>query len=178
MPSEYSVEPKSRNELRTLAKIVRENLRISDALYVPIVPLLDVLSKLFKKFSYEIVEDSELPASIHADTNPLTGHIRIKQSVYDGACSGVGRDRMTIAHEICHFFTLCPFGFQYHRSFAKEVKTFEDPEWQAKCMAGELMIDKDLTKGMLPNEIAEKCGVSLPAAKYQYMVFQKEKNMK
>jgi len=178
MSSEYSVEPKSREELRTLAKIVRENLQIDNMLYVPIVSLLDVLSKLFEKFSYEIIEDSEFPTFIHADTNPITGHIRIKQSVYDGACEGVGRDRMTIAHEICHYFTLCLCGFQYRRSFSKKIKTFEDPEWQAKCMAGELMIDKELVRGMSPSEIAEKCGVSFSAAEYQYIVFQKEDNMK
>lgn len=66
--------------------------------------LLDVLAEVFEDFSYEIVEDDELPLGTHADTDVLTGHIRIKQSVYNNACNGNGRDRMTIAHEIGHFF--------------------------------------------------------------------------
>ena len=40
-------------------------------------------------------------------------------------------------------------------------------EWQAKCLAGELMIDSDLVKGMSRSEVSEKCGVSYDAAKLQ-----------
>ncbi len=74
---------------------------------MPIVELLDILTEIFKDFSYEIVDDTELPLIMHADTDVRTGHIRIKESVYERACNGEGRDRMTIAHEIGHYFTLC-----------------------------------------------------------------------
>ena len=75
---------------------------------------------------------------------------------------------MTIAHEIGHFVTLCFCGFKLQRSFGNKADIYQDPEWQAKCFAGELMVPHHLTLNMSPKEISEKCGVSLYAAKYQY----------
>ena len=170
----YSVECKSRKQLRLLAEKVREILGLSNRIMLPIVELLDVFSKAFDNFSYEIIEDDQLPDEIHAETNIASGHILIKQSVYDGACEGNGRDRMTIAHEICHYITLCTLGFKVQRNFGKTIRPCEDPEWQAKCMAGELMISKRLTKNMNPLAIAEACGVSFDAARYQYGIFRSE----
>ena len=173
--TDYLVEAKSRRELRECAELVRKTFHLEDTLYFPIVRLLDVLSEISENFSYEIVEDSELPANVHADTDVMSGHIRIKESVYNGACDGKGRDRMTIAHEICHFFTLCVFGFKLQRNFdGREVTTYNDPEWQAKCMAGELMISKRLVAGMNVYEIVEACGVSEQAASYQKCKFREE----
>ena len=174
MSQYYVVEGKTRKQLRTLAKIVRETLHLENAIWFPIVELLDVLPMVFPKFNYEIVEDDELPTLVHADTDIVSGNIRIKESIYNGACDGNGRDRMTIAHEICHFLMLCSLGFKIQRSFGKP-KPCEDPEWQAKCMAAELMIDKRLVKNMDPHEIAEVCGVSIEAAKYQYNIYRSEK---
>lgn len=165
----YIVEPKSRQNLRDLALSLRESLNLKNEKYFPITELLDVLAELFDNFSYEIVEDNELPFETHADTNALTGHIRIKESVYEGACNGSGRDRMTIAHELGHYFTICFCGFKFKRNFTNEkVKTYNDPEWQAKCFAGELLVPAHLMKGCSVEEIVEECGVSYDAARVQY----------
>ena len=172
--SSYMVEAKSRADLRKLARIFREHLHLDDVLYFPIVELLDVMTELFDDFNYEIVDDSELPKKVHADTDIRTGHIRIKQTVYDGACNGEGRDRMTIAHEIGHYFTLCFCGFRLERNFSGgKIITFRDPEWQAKCFAGELMVPAHRVKGMNASEIAEQCGVSFDAACMQHKHLQK-----
>lgn len=169
MVADYIVEAKSRKALRGLANVLRDKLGLTGTLYMPIVELLDILPEIFKDFSYEIVDDAELPFNTHADTDVHTGHIRIKESVYERACNGEGRDRMTIAHEIGHFFTLCFCGFKLHRNFRKQkVKNYEDPEWQAKCFAGKFMIPKCLVEEMNPSQISEVCGVSLDAAEYQY----------
>lgn len=167
--SDYIVESKSRKELRRLAMILRKSLGLEDELRIPIVELLDVLAEVFPGFSYEIVSDNELPSNTHAETDIRTGHIKIKESVYYNACNGEGRDRMTIAHEIGHFFTLCICGFTLQRNFErKEVKSFNDPEWQAKCFAGEFMVAYHLTGDMTVLEIIEACGVSPDAAEYQH----------
>ena len=167
---EYVVEPKSREDLRMLARFFRKMLGLEKEVYFPIVELLDVLCELFPKFSYEIVDDSIFPDNVHADTDILHHHIRIKESVYEGAVDGNGRDRMTIAHEIGHYLTLCLCGFKFQRNFKKaDIPAYKSPEWQAKCFAGELLIDYELTKNMKISEIINACGVSLPAAKYQYI---------
>lgn len=168
--TDYFVEAKSRAELRDLANEFRSTLGLENTLYFPIVNILDVLAVMYPgKFSYEIVNDCELPKDTHADTNIQTGHIRIKESVYNRACNGEGRDRMTIAHEIGHFLTLCICGFSLERNFRKmKCPAFRDPEWQAMCFAGELMVSAHLARSLSPNQIAQKCGVSLDAAKCQY----------
>ncbi len=166
---EYVVEAKSRRQLRSLASILRTYLELENEMYFPIVELLDVMYEIFPQFSCEIVPDSTFPSNVHADTDVINHHIRIKESVYDGAAEGNGRDRMTIAHEIGHYFTLCFCGFKFQRNFKEEmVPAYKSPEWQAKCFAGELLIDRDLVYNLQPYEIAEKCGVSLDAAFYQF----------
>lgn len=163
------VEAKSRANLRNLALEFRKRLRLENELYFPIVELLDAMTELFENFSYEIVEDDVFAGNIHADTDITIGHIRIKESVYEGACNGEGRDRMTIAHEIGHYFTICFCGFRLTRNFSNtKTITFRDPEWQAKCFAGELMVAAHLVKGMNACEIAKQCGVSYDAACVQY----------
>ena len=75
---------------------------------------------------------------------------------------------MTMAHEISHFLMLGVSEYRFERNFLERpVYAFEDPEWQAKCMAGELLVPHHLISGMSPEEISQKCGVSLEAAKIQ-----------
>ena len=165
----YLVEAKSRCDLQELANLLRQELGLEKCLYFPIVEILDVLAEIDPKFNYEIVDDNELPENTHADTDILTGHIRIKESIYNAACEGKGRDRMTIAHELGHFFTLCLCGFKLERNFRKEgCPPYRDPEWQAKCFAGELLVPAHLVKDLSPKQIAKQCGVSVDAAKIQY----------
>lgn len=167
--AEYCVEAKSRKKLRSLAYSLRRYLGLRDRIWIPIVELLDVLAEIFDNFSYEIVPDNSLPPDIHAKTDVISGHIRIKESVYERACKGEGRDRMTIAHEIAHFFTVCHCGFELARNYnQKKIPAFRDPEWQAKCFAGEFMVAYHLTGQMTPAEIVDACGVSLDAAEYQH----------
>lgn len=173
--SSYMVEAKSRADLRSLAHAIREALHLDGVLCFPIVELLDTMTEIFDDFNYEVVEDKTMPKNVHADTDIRTGCIRIKESVYVGACNGEGRDRMTIAHEFGHYFTLCFCGFKLERNFGGEkAPACRDPEWQAKCFAGELLVPAHLVKGMTVHEIAERCGVSYDAACVQYKHLPKE----
>lgn len=62
--TEYIVEPKSRLQLRELARMLRRYLKLENEKYFPITELLDVLAEVFDNFSYEVVEDSELPMAL------------------------------------------------------------------------------------------------------------------
>lgn len=59
-------------------------------MYFPIVELLDVMYEIFPDFSYEIVPDSTFLPNVHADTDVMNHHIRIKESEYDGAAERNG----------------------------------------------------------------------------------------
>ena len=166
---DYIVEAKSRSDLRNLANKLRQHLGLENRLWIPIVELLDIFTTIFDDFTYEIAPDSKFSRGIHAETDVRNGHIKIKESVYNRASNGEGRDRMTIAHEIGHYFTLCFCGFKLQKTFTtKNISAYQQPEWQAKCFAGEFMISRKLTQEMSPKQIAKACGVSLDAANYQY----------
>jgi Zn-dependent peptidase ImmA (M78 family) len=152
-----------------MAYKVRKKLGLTDQLFFPVVEVMESLPLLFPEFYYEIVEDDELPAGAHADMNVLNQCMRIKKSVYEGACKGWGRDRMTIAHELGHFFTLCIAGFKLQRNFSgKALKSYEDPEWQASCFAGELLMPAHLIKDMDILDVEVQCGVTIYAVMYQF----------
>lgn len=162
------VEPKSRKDIRKLAYSLRKTLHLEDTLYFPVVEFLDVLEEVDDGFTYFIVSDDDLPMSVHAQTDIKTGLVTIKETVYNGAARGEGRDRMTIAHELGHYFTLCVIGFKLYSCKEDDpIQAYEDPEWQAKCFAGELLIPHHLVQDMTTPEVALRCGVSLDAARFQ-----------
>lgn len=170
----YIVEAKSRKELRAIAKVIRKRFQLENCLFFPVVELLDVLYTVFDGFTYEVVPVEYMPIWKHAETDIINGAIQIKETVYNRACEGEGRDRMTIAHEIAHYISLTVLGFKL-ASTTKQPPAYCDPEWQAKCLAAELMIDIDLVKGMSVNDICIKCGVSEDAARYQLETYEKER---
>ena len=171
---EFIAEPTSRLELREIANEVRSVFDSQSNLYFDVLRLLELLCSDSSCANYEIVPDDTFPSHIHGDTDIIKKEIRIKESVYDGAVSGNGRDRMTVAHEIGHLLLLGIFGIKLQRNLKKDkVPLYRSPEWQAKCFAAELLIPADLTKDMTPEEIAQKCGVSKAAANYQYNVNRK-----
>ena len=162
-----AVEPKSRLELRELAHKIRKALGLEPDKPFPAVQILELLQFFTPDAYFEVVPKDEMPQSIHADTDIVHKVIRIREDVYDGACSGNGRDRMTIVHEFCHFMMLCVCGFKLTRVFCNEIEKYRDPEWQAKCFAGELMMDSRAIQGMDPSSIAITFGVSEEAASLQ-----------
>ena len=166
---QYRTDPLSRNDLRQYALRIRENLGLAQTLKFPVLQVLESFPFLIADldFYYELVDD--LPSGIHAQYRHSEKCILIKSNVYEGAVKGVGRDRMTITHELSHALLLQHSGIQLHRCFdnTTKLKAYEDPEWQAKCLAGELMIPANLVKGMLCQDVVRFCGVSMDAAKFQ-----------
>lgn len=168
MPS-YMVDPLSRLDIRRYANSIRKSIGLDNTLYFPVLQLLEALPEVYKSegFNYLVVEDREMPTDVHAEYVLDGNCIFVKNSVYEGAYAGVGRDRMTVAHEISHFLLLKQSGIHLYRSMSQSVPAYRDPEWQAMCLAGEMLVPAHLVKGMDAATIARTCGVSFDAAAYQ-----------
>jgi len=166
----YIAEPIQRNKLRTLANVLREHSGYKDELYFPIVQFVEYkMPRLFPDFHLEIVPKSYFSLNTHGETSIDERVIRIREDVYLGAVSGMGRDRMTIAHEVGHYTLLVAKGLKLYRSFEDtKVEAFRDPEWQAKALAGELLCPYHLIGGMAVPQIMSACGVSDTAAQYHF----------
>ncbi|MBO4578752.1 MAG: ImmA/IrrE family metallo-endopeptidase [Clostridiales bacterium] len=170
--SNYFSQTISRKEMRKLAYAIRKEFGYLHEWWIPVETLLDQMCKVFPEFSYEIIDDEEWhDPTAYADTDILEKTIRIRESVYEKACKGYGCDRMIIAHEIAHYFLICVIRLNLYFSNGEKIKPCNDPEWQAKCLAGELLIPyyilKHQNKPIPPNLLASYCGVSYEAAIYQ-----------
>ena len=128
MASDYVVEAHSRENLRSYALLLRKALGLESTVYFPVVQVLDYLS-LVSDFNYIIVTDGTLPSGKPAGIDMNTNDVLIEESIYSGAVNGNGMERMTIAHEISHFYTLCYLGFEWHENTThEEYPAYMDPE--------------------------------------------------
>jgi Zn-dependent peptidase ImmA (M78 family) len=148
---------------------IRELIGRENTLRFPVVVFLEhIMPLLFPGFYYDIVPEAEIGSKKHGEADVMNRCIRIREDVYYGAVAGNGRDRMTIAHEIAHYILFVGCEVSFARVFDDTpVPTCQDPEWQAKALAGELMCPAHLVAPLSPAQIAGGCGVSLKAAKYQ-----------
>ncbi|WP_430454928.1 ImmA/IrrE family metallo-endopeptidase [Rheinheimera sp.] len=177
------VPPLSIAKIRALTTKLRdafEQLDVPKGGQLDVLYLLDVaLPQAIPEFSMLIVEDCELGDDL-AQTFPDRLQIKVRNSVYEGAESGNGMDRFTLAHELGHLFM--------HRnlsSYARSGKTderldehkvYEDSEWQADCFAAELLMPFDeVAKCKNADEVCKKFGVSMKSAEVRFDKVNKEK---
>lgn len=160
--------PISRATLRLMAKKIRKNLGVDGEPYFPIIEVMEhptILDAIAPGFDFLIGEEREMGEN-HGLTRPRAKEIWIRSDVYEGAFEGRGRDRMTMAHELGH--AILHADLPMNRRMVKEVKAYEDPEWQAKAFAGELMIDMNFLNTF--SSVYEAClafGVSQDAFQTQ-----------
>lgn len=164
----YKAAPQSRDQIRRYVRYIKEKTGFEDELYFPILQFVEnVLPMMFPDFQFEIVPISEM-GNKHGETYPSKNIIRIREDIYEGAAKGKGRDRLTVGHEVGHFFNheedsivLCRL------APGQKLRAFEDPEWQADAFAGELLAPAHMIKDMSVEEVMRKCGVSEAAARNQ-----------
>ena len=152
----------SRVAIKQFATRFRRFCRVDDP-YFPVDRVLEAVPCFIKGYSVEIEPDGVMGDN-HGLTDYLNKVIRIREDVYDGACEGKGRDRMTCAHEIGHAI-LHTNNLVSARNY-EEVRTYEDPEWQAKAFAGHWLIPDEIASRHSACEIEEICGVSHDAASF------------
>lgn len=173
---QYSAIPLRKQEIRNIAKGLREGLRTFNLRPFPIVQILEVgLRVVNDDFLLDIVPDNKLK-DVYAKTYPEQHKIVLRQSVYDGACAGDGFYRMVLAHELGHYIlhkkqTIC-----YAKSASKERMPKEySVEWQAEVFAYELMMPFDIVKRVRNGkELARQGGVSIGEANKRISFVKRE----
>lgn len=174
---DYQTKPMSRNDLRAISIWFRKIFRNKTDIYFDVIKAFEKIHNIFPNITTEIIEDDDL--SVIEDSNvpgtcmpDLKGnyHICIREKVYDGALKNIGGYRMHIVHEMCHA-VLCLLGFtpNLDRTFQNnELPAYQSVEWQAKALAGEILIPYERTKFMSVGEIMYICKVSKAAAIHRF----------
>lgn len=163
-----SVVPMSRKNLREFIREFRQAFGMEEVMYFPIVKFIEWILPILG-YDYEIVPEREM-GNAYGVTHTGKRVMKIREDVYEGAVKGNPRDRFTLCHELGHFFLHTPDRVSFARG---DVPAYMNPEWQANVFAGELMAPYELVKGMSPQEIAEKCGMSITAAQIQFKEYYK-----
>ena len=168
---DYETKPTSRESVRLYSQIFREIFGLPQGGEINPLMLLDRMCEIFDDVSYEIVERRELPRNVPANcimTDSGGFIIQIADYVYEGAYSrNVGGYRMHIMHEILHPYVY-KIGFTpiYSRGVENnKIPAFRSVEWIVKAMAGEVMMPYEETIGLNVDELMDKYGVSIQAAR-------------
>ena len=168
MSETIRAKPISRNDIRTYVYRLKKMIGWEQQLYFPILYFTEnVLPVLVPDFTFEIAPVIEM-ANKHGETIPSCRIIRIREDVYERAANGAGRDRLTVAHEVGHLLlhgnndiALCRL------DPSVRLKAYEDPEWQASALGGELLASSWLIKGMSIADVSRACVVTRSAARIQ-----------
>jgi hypothetical protein len=168
-----AVPPISRSKIRSIAHALRSHLQWEEPSF-PIVEVMEhILPDLLSGYELQICDADELGVN-HGLTSPDENIVRIREDVYNRACEGAGRDRMTMAHELGHLILHRDIGMA-RLPPDSVIPVYMDSEWQANCFGGELLICAthihicgDVT------EIANCFGVSTQAASTQWDQYKRE----
>lgn len=172
----FKAAPMSRTDIRDVANRLRSRLGLAQTIWFPVIEVIEtVLPRLDKEFYFEVAEQHELGTS-HGMTERIGADvvIKLRSDIYDRVLADSGRDRGTAAHELGHYL-LHAKSPALHRHFGGPLRSFEDPEWQAKCFQGELLIPRHLINGMSIDQVVSNCGVSYDAAAYQMKLYSSGK---
>lgn len=140
------VPPLSIAQLRELAGVIRAGLHLSSVEPFPVPYFLEhALPKAIPEFDFAVVD--ELPdgneACAYPDgctANPDGPFIELTTKVYEGACAGNGRDRLTVLHETSHVLLHRKVAVHHRGPRGEDLKAYENSEWQANQLAAELLM--------------------------------------
>lgn len=134
--------PLSVKDISLIASSTRKkyNVKSDDAF-----PILEYIDYLFGEglLSIQLLDDNDpyLDKNTPAVYNTKDNFIYIKESVLTEIEEGNYRSNFTLAHELFHYLQHQVLGFEFEE--VEDRKTYEDPEWQANCYAGELLLPTD-----------------------------------
>ncbi len=157
--SSYKCTPVSKKKLKDLAIKFRNDFGVMGYVF-PVLEIIDnlhcqgLINLLIVDNKCELLKDDEI-ALYELSSNTMY----IKYSVYEEASNDVGRSRFTLAHELSHYLLLYVLKFGVAETNT-EIKAYENPEWQANYLAGELLAPEDMTLGFSVKDYIEKCLLS------------------
>ena len=99
---DYKTKPTSREELREIAKFIREIFNCKNKYRFDVIDAFERTPVVLPAIVCLVVEDDEFEENIPARCVPdFNGNytIEVKSSVYDGAIEGIGGYRAHILHE-------------------------------------------------------------------------------
>jgi len=180
---DYMTKPTSRAELRIIAKWFRNRFGCKNKLRFDVIDAFERFPSFTDNVVTQVIEDNdissmplEIPASC-TEASDGTIEILVRQKVYDGACKGVGGYRAHILHEMCHA-VLIMMGFRpiMGRAFSNnQIEPCRSMEWQAKALAGEILVPYEETKGMSLRQIKFYCKVSQACAEKRLRLDEEKK---
>ncbi|WP_306481511.1 ImmA/IrrE family metallo-endopeptidase [Limnobacter sp.] len=159
----FLVPAASASSINSLADVFRRSLGLPSSGRICVALAYDIAAyKMGGAFNYKVVEDRLMPNDM-ALTYPDDGEIWVSQSVFDGACNSVSRDRFTLAHELGHL--LMHRGLPLHRAYTSQYKPYLNSEWQAdEFGAAFLMPASAVDVNNSIESVANEFGVSASAA--------------
>lgn len=150
----YPVSPKSKAELEILGEQILmefdpQMLMTPKALCVE--SLIDCY--MSRKFGWDLDIREDLPGGILGLSDPKNKTVGLPEETYSGIINGEGRPRFTGCHEFSHvvlhkdqmqfrMITLDPYADKMYRTERSNLKSYNDPEWQADYLAGVLLMPK------------------------------------
>lgn len=143
------VPPLGIAQLRDLAGVIRDGLHLSSVEPFPVPYFLEhALPEAIPGFDFVVVDglSDGNEACAYPDgctKNPDGPYIELTTKVYDGACAGNGRDRLTVLHEISHVLLHRKVAVHHRGPVGDELKPYENSEWQANQLAAEFLMPPD-----------------------------------
>jgi transcriptional regulator with XRE-family HTH domain len=167
------VPPLSMRTLWGFAERVRSLFVSDDEVCFPIMDVLEFRFQNFEKgFYLDVCSHAEMGAE---EGLVLAGSdcIKLREDVYEGAWSGVGRHRFTACHEFFHFLAHRQVALPRLRDDSHLV--YRDAEWQADTFAGGLLMSpKHLARLGCAENAVDECGMTQMAAVVMWSKYQKE----
>lgn len=155
------------------AEKVRSVFVSDDEICFPIIDVLEFRLQNFEEgFYLDVCSHEEMGAEeglVVAGSNC----IKLREDVYEGAWSDVGRDRFTACHEFGHYLLHRRVALARVREDSHPV--YCDAEWQADTFAGGLLMSsRHVRKIGSQHNAATQCGMTPMAAGVMWAKYQKE----
>ena len=164
--------PTSKEKLKNIAIKFRKEFDVNTLAF----PVIEIIDKLHCKGLLNLFivneDDSIMKKDELAFYELNSNSMFVKEHVYLEAIENIGRARLTLTHELSHYLLLYVLKFEVTET-KEEIKTYEDPEWQANYLASELLAPRDLTQGFNVQDYISKCNISEECA---IVIWNKRRN--